>query len=166
MIEEADVRIRVAEAYDAHYDVMRFIAARRFRVSQVDIRPMIHDVFVAFIRHHARIGDERSWLVTSITNACLNYWRDRKGAELIGESVVDPRRLADDVLARVDVAHLLSRVPQRCRNVLYLRYVEGLEPAEIAARYAMSAGYARILLHRCLRVAREALAHLADGGKT
>src|ERR1700756_4052007 len=78
---EMTTRDRVAAAYDAHYDVMRYIAAQRFRVPPSEIRPLIHDVFVRFMRATATIGDERSWLVAAVSNACRNYWRDRKPTE-------------------------------------------------------------------------------------
>jgi RNA polymerase sigma factor (sigma-70 family) len=152
-------RDRVAAAYDAHYDVMRYIAARRFHVPPADIRPLIHDVFVAFIRHSTAIGDERSWLVAAVSNACRNYWRDKRPTEALPE-VTDMARMADDVGARVDLLRLLSRIPLRCRAVLWLRYVDGLSPEEIAGRCAssQSGGYGRQLIHRCLRAVREALA--------
>lgn len=153
-------RERVAAAYDAHYEVMRYIAAQRFRVPAADVRPLIHDVFVAFIRHNAAIGDERAWLIKAVTNACLNYWRDRKLTEPLAE-IVDARELAADISARIDLFKLLGRIPKRCRTVLWLRYVDGLSAEEIAHRCASSTssdGYGRLLVHRCLRAVREALA--------
>lgn len=157
-------RDRVAAAYDAHYDVMRYIAAQRFRVPPSDIRPLIHDVFVRFIHHNPTIGDERSWLVTAVSNACRNYWRDRKPTEALPD-ITDTRRFAEDVSARVDVLRLLARIPKRCQRVLWLRYVDGLSPEEIASQCAASAsgGYGRQLIHRCLRAVREALAATGRG---
>lgn len=162
VMTDTPIRERIAAAYDAHYDVMRFIAAQRFSVPSPDIRPLIHDVFLAFIRHQAAIGDDRSWLVAAVSNACRNYWRDRKPTEGLTEALVDPRRLAEDVGARIDVVRLLAGIPRRCQTVLWLRYAEGRSPEEIAARCAASAsgGYGRQLIHRCLRAVREALARV------
>jgi RNA polymerase sigma factor (sigma-70 family) len=158
-------RERVAAAYDEHYEVMRYIAAQRYRVPPADIRPLIHDVFVAFIRHNAAIGDERAWLVRATTNACLNYWRDKKPTEPLPD-LTDARELAADVGARVDLLRLLARIPKRCQTVLWLRYVDGLSPEEIAHRCAStssSGGYGRLLVHRCLRAVREVLAASVRG---
>jgi RNA polymerase sigma factor (sigma-70 family) len=159
-----NARDRIAAAYDAHYDVLRFIASQKFNVPAADVRPLLHDVFVSYIRHSAGVSDDRSWLVTTTRNACRNYWRDRKPTEPIPETLLDPHQLADDVGARVDVARLLRRLPQRCRMVLWLRYVDGVGPEEIAHRCAASdsPGYGRQLVHRCLRAARQALASLKD----
>jgi RNA polymerase sigma factor (sigma-70 family) len=158
-------RERVAAAYDAHYDVMRYIAAQRFRVPLADVRPLIHDVFVAYIRHEATIAADRAWLVKATTNACLNYWRDRKCGEPLPE-IEDARELAD-VSARIDLLRLLARVPKRCQAVLWLRYVDGLSPEEIAqscATKTSSGSYGRLLVHRCLRAVRDALAHPTHRG--
>lgn len=152
-------RDRVAAAYDAHYDVMRYIAAQRFRVPIADVRPLIHDVFVSYIRHEAVIAEDRAWLIKATTNACMNYWRDRKCTEPLPD-MEDTRELAE-VSARIDLLRLLERIPERCRDVLWQRYVEGLSAEEIAracTTKASSGGYGRLLVHRCLRAVREALA--------
>ena len=157
-------RDRVAAAYDEHYDVMRYIAAQRFRVPPGDVRPLIHDVFVAFIRHSDAIADERGWLVQAVTNACRNYWRDRKPTEPLAD-LTDAAQVVEDASIRIDVLRLLERIPKRCQAVLWLRYVDGLSPEEIAHRCAASAsaGYGRLLIHRCLRAVREALAATVRG---
>ena len=156
-------RDRVSAAYDAHYDVMRYIAARRFGVPPADVRPLIHDVFVAFIRHSGGIGDERGWLVAAVTNACRKYWRDRKTGDDLPE-LTDSREIHSSVNARVDAIRLLQQLPKRCRTVLWLRFAEGLSPEDIALRCAASTsgGYGRQMIHRCLRAAREALSAMQE----
>lgn len=164
---EPSARDRAAAAYVRHHAVMEFIAARRFRVPAADVLPLIHDVFLAYMRHVATIGDDKLWLTTATKNACLNYWRNVKGTEpLLDESLLDPRRLADDVSAQIDMARILRRVPKQCRSVLWLRFVEDVSAGEIALRCAASssAAYGRQLVHRCLRAARVALASLHMGG--
>jgi RNA polymerase sigma factor (sigma-70 family) len=154
---ETHVGSRVEAAYEGTYDLLRFIASRRFRIPECDVRPLIHDVFVAFMRSAAAIGDDRRWLATATINACRNYWRDRKEASPLPDTLLDVRGLTDDAGARVDVALLLAHLSPRCRDVLRLRYVQGLASAEIASRCDTSSGYIRILVHRCLRAARAAL---------
>jgi DNA-directed RNA polymerase specialized sigma24 family protein len=152
-------RERVAAAYHAHYDALRYIAAQRFRVPSADVRPLIHDVFVAYMRHVAAIGDDRGWLITATKHACLKYWRDAKpGTSLPDEDAflpLDTCALRDDVAVRLDLARVLRRVPKRCRDVLWRRYVDGADPGDIAAALSK--------IHRCLRAAREALASIRLG---
>jgi RNA polymerase sigma factor (sigma-70 family) len=156
---------RAAAAYDAHYEALRYIAAQRFRVPSADVRPLIHDVFVAYMRHVAVIGDDRGWLITATKHACLNYWRDAKpGAPLPEEArLLDTSALRDDVAVRLDLARVLRRIPKRCREVLLRRYVDGAEPGDIAAALAKKPSYGRQIVHRCLRAAREAFASTRRG---
>jgi DNA-directed RNA polymerase specialized sigma24 family protein len=157
---------RAAAAYERNHEVMTFIAARKFRVPAADVLPLVHDVFVAYMRHASAIGDDTRWLIAATRNACLNYWRNRKVTEpLVGDSFLDPGRACDDVTASIDIARVLRLVPGQCRAVLWMRYVDEFSPAEIALRCAASesAGYGRQLVHRCLRAARVALADLKAG---
>ncbi|MEK6373217.1 MAG: sigma-70 family RNA polymerase sigma factor [Acidobacteriota bacterium] len=156
-------RDRAAAAYNAHYEVMRFIAAQKFGVPQADVRPLIHDVFLAYMRHVAVIGDDRGWLVMATRNACMNYWRDKKPGEPLPDALVDPQRLADDVAARLDLARVFRRLPKHCRSVLWRRYVDGAEPGEIAVELSKKRTYGRQIVHKCLRAAREALASIRRG---
>jgi RNA polymerase sigma factor (sigma-70 family) len=155
---------RVAAAYDSHYEALRLIAAHRFRVPAADVRPLIHDVFIAYMRHVAAIGDDRGWLITATKHACLNYWRDAKpGLPLPEEALLDTRALGDNVAVRLDLLRVLRRVPQRCREVLWRRYVDGAEPCDIAADLSRKPSTGRQIVHRCLRAAREALASVRRG---
>ncbi len=155
---------RASAAYVAHYEALRFIAARKFRVPPADVRPLIHDVFVAYMRHAMTIGDDRGWLITATKHACLNYWRDAKPGTLLPDSLLDSRALRDDVAVRLDLARVLRRVPRNCRKVLWRRYVDGEEPGDIAAELSKKRSFGRQLVHRCLRAAREALASFRRGG--
>jgi len=156
-------RERAAAAYDAHYETMRFIAAQKFRVPVADVRPLIHDVFVAYMRHIARIGDDRAWLITATKHACMNYWRDAKPATPLPDELFDSKVFADDVAVRLDLARIFRRVPTHCRTVLWRRYVDGIDPGDIAAELSRKRSYGRQIIHRCLRAAREALASYRRG---
>ncbi len=153
---------RIAAAYDEHSEAMWFIALK-FRIPAADVLPIIHDVFVAFMRHEETIGSIRSWLIAATCNACRNYWRDRKTGEPVLDDLPSPQVLADQVQASVDVARVLARVRGPCRTVLRLKYVFGLEAEEIALRCATSnsPGYGRQMVHRCLKAARAALASIS-----
>ena len=163
MLKDFDAALtdRVADAYEAYYDLLRFIARRRFRIPAPDIQPLVHDVFVSFMRHERVIGDDRRWLIAAISNACRNYWRNLKPGQQLDNEHLDPRSPVDDVLARHDVSLLFARLPAACRSILRLRYVEGLNPREIATRYGTSPGYIRLKVHRCLAAARRALGELS-----
>jgi RNA polymerase sigma factor (sigma-70 family) len=159
MLKDFDAALtdRVADAYEAYYDLLRFIARRRFRIPAQDIQALIHDVFVSFMKHERVIGDDRRWLIAAVSNASRNYWRNLRPGQELDQELLDPRTPVDDVLARHDVALLFAKLPVACRSILRLRYVEGLNAREIAARYGTSPGYVRLKVHRCLAAARRAL---------
>ncbi len=98
MADEIDTAAhdRITAAYERHYDLLRFIAGQRFKIPAADVRPLIHDVFVAYMRHEHAIGDSRRWLTTSVSNACRNYWRDMKPDTSLPAELLDPRELADE----------------------------------------------------------------------
>lgn len=155
---------RAAAAYTAHYEALRFIAAQKFRVPTADVRPLIHDVFVAYLRHAAAIGDDRGWLIIATRHACLNYWRDAKPGAPLPDALLDPHTLGDEVAVKLDLARVLRRVPKECVQVLRRRFVDGAAPGDIAAELSKKRSYGRQMVHRCLSAAREALASFRRGG--
>jgi RNA polymerase sigma factor (sigma-70 family) len=155
---ETGVQDRVAAAYEGYYDLLTYIAVRRYKIPRPEIRPLIHDVFVNFLRHEALVGDDRRWLTTAITNACLNYWRDRKPGVPLPADLLDSRRVVDDALARHDLARVLKRLSDDCERLLRLHYLEELQAPEIADLFDTTPGYIRVKIHRCLEYARRAIA--------
>ncbi|MGH9419944.1 MAG: hypothetical protein ACRD3J_08225, partial [Thermoanaerobaculia bacterium] len=102
-----DVDAQVAAAYKEHYRVLEYIAVQKFRVPGEDVRGLIHEVFVAFIRGRKKVYDERAWLVGAMCNHCRLYWRARgrdAGALPLEEKGAFD---AEDVTKRVDVSTVL-----------------------------------------------------------
>lgn len=158
---------RAAAAYGAHYDLLRFIATQRFRVPQDDVRGIVHDVFIAFLRNEAKIArterDERSWLVGTTCNTCRYYWRKRgdgTDAPPTLNDPIDPVAVADEAERRLLLAGVLRRLPERCRELLVRRYGEGYTPEEIATWQSIKHGSAKNLISKCLLAARAAFHRL------
>jgi RNA polymerase sigma factor (sigma-70 family) len=157
---------RAEAAYRAHYDLLRFIVARRFKIPADEVCGVIHDVFVSFIRHEAKVAqstaDERAWLVGGVCNASRYYWRKHRGEELPPdiEEYVDPTAVADDAITRLLLADVLRRLPERCRELLRKRYSEGYTSDEIATMESLARGSARNLISKCLLAARAAFCRL------
>jgi len=157
---------RAEAAYRAHYDLLRFIAARRFKIPTDEICGVIHDVFVSFMRHEAKIAqspaDERAWLVGGVCNASRYYWRKHRDEELPPdiEEYIDPAAVADDAITRLLLADVLRCLPERCREILRKRYSEGYTIDEIAEMASLARGSARNLISKCLLAARAAFYRL------
>jgi RNA polymerase sigma factor (sigma-70 family) len=157
---------RAEAAYQAHYDLLRFIAARRFKIPTDEVCGVIHDVFVSFLRHAERVeqspADERAWLIGGVCNASRYYWRKHRGEPLPPdiEEYIDPTSVADDAITRLLLADVLRRLPERCRDLLRKRYSEGYTPDEIAAMASLARGSAKNLISKCLLAARAAFCRL------
>lgn len=147
---------RVATAYDAHYDAVRYVTTREFRVPDADADQLIHDVFVAFIRHHAGVINDEAWLVHAARNASRNYWRDLKRTEDLPPGLTAP---APDLDGQLDLLRLLSGLSDRCRSIL-LHYAQGFSAEHIAQHCANSQSkkYGRNMISACVNAARAALA--------
>jgi RNA polymerase sigma factor (sigma-70 family) len=155
-----DVDAQVAAAYHEHYRVLEYIAVQKFSVPDEDVRGVIHEVFVAFIKARKKVYDERAWLVGAMCNHCRLYWRahgrDAGALPLDEEGECD----AEDVVKRIDVSAVLRRLAPRCREVLHLRFFEEYSSEEIATHYATTIQYARKMVYRCVCAARIVLARI------
>jgi RNA polymerase sigma factor (sigma-70 family) len=155
-----DVDAKVAAAYHEHYRVLEYVAAQKFRIPDEDVRGLIHEVFVAFIKAGQKVYEERAWLVGAMCNHCRLYWRahgrDAAALPLDGEAECD----AEDIAKRVDVSTMLRRLPRRCREVLHLRFFEQYSSEEIASHFATTIQYARKMVYRCVCAARLVLTRI------
>ena len=100
----------------------------------------------------------RAWLFRIAHNAIANAHRSRsrRRTETI-ESIAEPQAPGADpaaVVAGADrsraVREALARIPAERRQVIVLRFVDGLSSREIGVVLGRSPGAARVLLHRAL----------------
>ena len=119
----------------------------------------------------------RAWLFRIAHNAIANSHRSRRRrrTEPITDAHEQPAPGADPatLVARADqqreVRAALSRIPPERRQVILLRFVDGLSAREIGAVLDRSEGASRVLLHRALRdlaaeLERADLSRIAGGG--
>lgn len=143
-----DVQRRVEIAYERNRGLLQHLARRRFHVPVEDVEPLVHDAFVSYLRHHARVQDERAWLVGAIYNLCREYWssRGQPSPETLG---VPSKLLLDEIAARVDAGLVLSQLSERCREVLRRRFLEGYSTNDLAAWLTTTTANAKVMVHRC-----------------
>lgn len=153
---------QVATAYLDHYEVLEYIVLHRFHIPEDDVRGVIHEVFLAFIRNRARIRDYRTWLVGATFIQCRQYWRVRGREETLEplDDEFDPASAADDIATRVEVSSVLRQLSTRCRQLLHLRFFEEYSSEEIARQFDTTVDYARKLVHQCVGNARTLFARM------
>jgi RNA polymerase sigma factor (sigma-70 family) len=107
--------------------------------------------------HWPRIVPNRTaWVVRVATNRALDVIR--RGPAPV--DVPGVRGFEDEAALRLAMATVLSGLPRRQREVVVLRFLVGLAPADVAAALGIGQGSMRRYLDRALRRLRE---RLGDG---
>lgn len=154
---EADEHVSLVATYREQFEFLRLIAARRFRIPPPDDEGVVQEVFVTYLRHEAKILDERRWLIAAVCNASRVYLRSvAKHAALHDLRDATPSH-AEAVGSRLDARAILRRLPQRCRDVFRLKFFDGCTAADIAAHFETTPLYAKLMIHRCMTAARALL---------
>lgn len=139
------------------------------REKAIDI---VHDTFTkawSYIRTGHRIDSYRPFLYKILNNLIIDEYRKRKEASLDQLFAVDGvdegtfTELVDDVSVDALVDHidgaqalaLLSDLPDQYREVLILRFVDGLGPKEISELIEISENVVSVRLHRALKTLRD-----------
>lgn len=129
----------------------------RYRIPTQDTEDILQQALLALVYQRPSIRDPEAWLVGTIRNKCLLYWREhrRKLYEAVDAAVLEfmaePMAPAQEgVDLRRDLDILLERLPERCRSLLALRYRHGYEPPELAQRLGYSPSSISKITTRCL----------------
>lgn len=129
--------------------------------SAEDAEDILQDVFVSVYEHSAEFDPERcneqAWLYIIAKRKLVDYYRKHKTDESLDAMEdwevpgVDSMAKATNVMsARQAVARALSRLDERSRAIVVMRYFDGLDSDEIAARMNISTANARTILSRAL----------------
>lgn len=148
---------RFLEAYDQLGDsIYRFA---RMRLSDHDAAfDLTQETFLRYWSHLQAggiVAHERAFLFTIARHLIIDRYRARQAVSLdrlredIGFDPADDRMTPPDAEAEGTLAlALLGRLPDTYREVLFLRFVEGRGPHEIAAILNLSANAVSVRVHR------------------
>lgn len=135
---------------------------------------LVQDAFLRLHQHWAEVATPRAWLFRCVRNRAFNHLRDHKREVLTSSELpdtyamsdLDPRRdmgqeAPDDVLAKLEAAGMLhvlvEDLEERDREMLRLKYVEGMTYAQISEEIKMSVGNVGWRLHHVLKNLADAL---------
>jgi RNA polymerase sigma factor (sigma-70 family) len=128
-----------------------------YRVPPQDTEDIAQQALLALVYQRQAMRDPEAWLMGTLRNKCLLYWRERRrklydavdGAvlELMAEPMAPEQEGAD---LRRDLAMAIERLPVRCRALLSLRYSQGYEPPELAKRLGYRPTSISKTTNRCL----------------
>jgi RNA polymerase sigma factor (sigma-70 family) len=129
----------------------------RYRVPPQDTEDILQQALLALVYHWSGVRDPEAWLVGTIRNKCMVYWRDRRRKlyDSVDASVLEwvakpeaPSQERADLWQ--DLETVVARLPERCRSILWMRYRLGYESNEIAERLGYSPNSISKVTTRCL----------------
>jgi len=129
----------------------------RYRIPSQDTEDILQQALMALVYRVESVRDPEAWLLGTVRNKCLLYWRKQR--RLLYESVdatvleavaepVGPDQ--EKTHLQHDLAQVLERLPERCRSLLWMRYRQGYDPPELAARLGYSPASISKVTTRCL----------------
>jgi len=129
---------------------------------------LTQDTFLRAWQHYRQLCAwepvaQRGWLVRTLRNLTTDGWRRARLAEtavVAGQASDDPAQ----AVLRVDVADALRQLEERDRDIVLLRYVEGMNSREIGKALGMPEGTVRRRLSQARAVLAGRLAQWSPGG--
>lgn len=136
----------------------------RYRIPAQDADDLLQETFLILVTKAGSIRNPDAWLVATLANRCIIYWRKHRGRlwdlvdsailELLADVEAPPQERAD---LRHDLDSLLMALPERCRSILRLRYGFGCSTAETAEKMGYCKSSIRKVTRRCLAALTEQL---------
>jgi len=158
--QHRDLMDEFHDAYEEYKDqIFRHCYFRTF--DREIAKDLLHEAFIKtweYLKSGKEVENLRAFLYRVATNLIINYKRKMKSVSLekLQEAGFDPGErdaMEDrDWIQEEHVMRVLSRIDDAYRTVIALRYVEGLQPAEIAEVINESANVVSVRLHRGLKM--------------
>lgn len=142
-----------AEQIRPHEPALRAYLSKRFP-SHPDHDDLVQETFARVLRHAnpARMVFPRAYLFITARNAAVDYFRRQQSHphEALEDMPEVSPALIDETPSVVEslesrqrrevLIEALRALPERCREVMLLRYLDGCSSREIAARLGVSVG--------------------------
>lgn len=153
------------ESYKAHTDALfRYCY---LKVSDRELaKDLLQDVFMRawqYIQKGHVVDNMKSFLYTTARNAVIDEYRKKKPTSLDNirdkgfDVAFDDHSRVEDVIDGEHALALLSAIPEKYKDAIYMQYVEGLTIGEIAAITGESENNISVRIHRGLQKLREIL---------
>ena len=119
---------------------------------------LVQETFVRLHQVWDQVENPRAWLYRSLRNLAANHLRDRREETELDEERESGSQedvLPDEVLGRMEAVGtmqlLVAEMSQEDRNLIRLKYEEGLKYREISERTGISIGNVGFRLHHLLK---------------
>jgi RNA polymerase sigma-70 factor (ECF subfamily) len=136
------------------------------RVGATDAPDVCQEAFLESWRRLHQLRDPSAfgpWLATIVRNRATEFLRQRRSSSLrasslrVGDNAQDVGSADHARVEALRVLDLIRQLPESYSETLVLRLIEGLTGPQIAACTGLTAGSARVNLHRGMAMLRERL---------
>lgn len=142
--------------FDLYYERL-YLFAERYIYDAAKAHDIVQDVFLKIWEKAGQFelrGSIQNYLFVSVRNGCLNYLKSlqiedrhhRKYAEAYVDSCNIDMVEEEEILVKVRM--ILDELPEKCREVCVLRFVEGYKYREIAEKLDLNENTVKAHLHR------------------
>lgn len=155
MSVEAYKKQRAEEVIREYADMIYRIALHNLKNS-ADAEDVLQEVAIALLTKNAPLFDDahiKNWLIRVTLNKCKNFHRS------VWQSRTEPLSLQTDKAVENDssMTEILSVLPVRDRNIIYLYYFEEYTVAEIAELLGVNKNTVNSRLQRSRKKLKEIL---------
>ena len=127
---------------------------------------LVQEAFLKLHAHWAEVENPKAWLFRAIRNLALNHLRDHKRETVLDaakeweSSAPDPERTLGKMEAVGTLQLLISELGDAERQLIGLKYHEGLKYDQISERTGLSVGNVGYKLHHLLKGLGDAMRRL------
>lgn len=159
------LKTSAAEALFREYYARLCYYAFQFVADREAARDIAQEVFVAYLLQQDEISAHpvavKNFLYTAVRNACLNTLRHEKvvekfvqqqAARPVTEAGAIHAIIRSEVLAQIHAA--LESLPEECRRIIRMGYIDGLKNKQIAALLDISINTVKTQKKRGLQLLR------------
>ncbi|ORB85691.1 RNA polymerase subunit sigma [Mycobacterium kansasii] len=128
--------------------------------NRVDAEDLTAEVFLAALRPlrlTASVGEVRAYLRATARTVLAAHWRETLGREITSIEDIEQPADSEEAISTAPqrVAHMLDSLPDRYRQILESRFLQGNSIKQSAAELGISVANAKVLQHRALRLAAQ-----------
>ena len=157
-----DQALWFAESVQPHEPALRAFLSRRFS-SLPDHDDVLQETYVRLLRHcdWQQLAHTRAILFTIARNVAIDQIRRARRTRVdpiddatelaILETAPDAAELLDHAQRHEAMLSAIETLPERCREVMLLRYVDGFSAQEIAAHLGLASATVRVHLMKGVR---------------
>ena len=159
MLELPEERVKFESLYQTHRKAM-FHIAKRILQDESLAEDAVHQAFVNIIAHFdqlMRYDDQQlyAYLFVTTQHAAIDLLRERKKVPLERWESTDS--LETPFHSNDEIANALSRLPERYRTALLLRYRYGYTPKEVASFFGINLYAEKKLIWRAKKALKKML---------